>query len=34
MSAIGAQPVSTGRLTLVPLAAGHADEMAALLVSS
>ena len=31
MSAIGAQPVSTSRLTLVPLAAGHADEMAAVL---
>jgi RimJ/RimL family protein N-acetyltransferase len=31
MRAIAAQPVSTGRLTLVPLAAGHADEMATVL---
>jgi RimJ/RimL family protein N-acetyltransferase len=31
MSTIAAQPVSTGRLSLVPLAAGHADEMAAVL---
>jgi hypothetical protein len=29
MSMIAAQPVSARRLTLVPLAAGHADEMAA-----
>jgi RimJ/RimL family protein N-acetyltransferase len=31
MTGIAAQPVSTGRITLVPLAAGHADEMAAVL---
>lgn len=31
MSAIAAQPVSARRLTLVPLAAGHADEMATVL---
>jgi RimJ/RimL family protein N-acetyltransferase len=31
MSAIAAQPVSTRRLTLVPLSAGHADEMATVL---
>lgn len=31
MRGIAAQPVSTGRITLVPLAVGHADEMAAVL---
>jgi RimJ/RimL family protein N-acetyltransferase len=31
VSAIAAQPVSSGRLTLVPLSIGHADEMAAVL---
>jgi RimJ/RimL family protein N-acetyltransferase len=31
VSAIAAQPVSACRLTLVPLSAGHADEMAAVL---
>lgn len=31
MSAIAAHPIATGRLTLVPLSAGHADEMATLL---
>lgn len=31
MTVIAAQPVVTGRLTLVPLSAGHADEMAAVL---
>jgi RimJ/RimL family protein N-acetyltransferase len=31
VSAIAAQPVSAGRLTLVPLSAEHADEMAAVL---
>lgn len=31
MSVIAAQPVVTHRLTLVPLSAGHADEMAAVL---
>src|ERR1700722_3589167 len=31
MSTIAAQPISTARLTLVPLAAGHAAEMTAVL---
>jgi RimJ/RimL family protein N-acetyltransferase len=31
VNAIAAQPISTRRLTLVPLSAGHADEMAAVL---
>jgi len=31
MSAITAEPVTSRRLTLVPLSAGHADEMAAVL---
>jgi RimJ/RimL family protein N-acetyltransferase len=31
MSAIAAEPVSTRRLTLLPLRAGHADEMATVL---
>jgi len=31
MSAIAAEPISTGRLTLLPLRAEHADEMAAVL---
>lgn len=31
VKAIAAQPVYTGRITLVPLAAGHVDEMAAVL---
>jgi RimJ/RimL family protein N-acetyltransferase len=31
MSAIAAEPISTGRLTLLPLSADHADEMAAVL---
>ena len=31
MSVIAAQPVPASRLTLVPLSAGHADEMAAVL---
>jgi hypothetical protein len=33
MSAIEAEPVSTGRLVLVPLRAEHADEMAAVLAA-
>jgi RimJ/RimL family protein N-acetyltransferase len=31
VSAIATQPISTSRLTLVPLSPGHADEMAAVL---